>query len=834
MTYDENRIFHTPPLTRIERRGIALAIDGDTPNWIATDVRGSRLLTLLDGKRPFGEVVREYAAREGVELSRAWIHADWFVRALERQGLAAPHAFSPAPYSGRASTLALERLSELWLHTNNSCNLQCTHCLVSSGPGGDKGLPGEKLVDFIAQAHRLGTRRFYFTGGEPFARKDIFELIALVTEELASELIVLTNATLFEEERLEKLGRVDRQRLRLQVSLDGATAAVNDRLRGEGSFETICAGLRTAARLGFPVTVTSVVTRDNLSELPGMVALTAEEGVSNLHLMWLHRRGRAVDRGASFFPSTSELVDLTRRVKTLAAQAGVQLDNTASARYRVNGRPGARYDLGNQAWESLCIYSDGRVYPSAALANHRPLCCGDALEQPLERIWRDGHIARELREATVLRKSGAHADFLKYFTGGGDVEHSYIASEARHGKGSFLAEDPYYELARELVLDAMFELAAEGRAATNMRSGHNAPPVYHAMGAGSVVCGADDVDVTRDYEVRTLHSNCVLGFDVERPHRLVQQFYGEAAQEPKPGLCCPESFAKEDVSHIPEAVQARAFGCGSPVSLAGVREGETIVDLGSGGGIDCFIAARKTGPAGAVIGVDMTEKMLQVANENLPLVAANLGYTNVEFRKGFLEKVPVDSRSVDLVTSNCVINLSPDKRAVLSEIWRMLKDHGRLVVSDIVSEGPIPSHLKVNSMLWGECLGGALAEDELLGMLEAAGFHGISLLKKSFWQEVAGYRFHSVTVRGYKFEKKAGCDFIGQWAIYQGPYKAVLDEEGHLFPRGEAVEVCTDTFARLAQPPYIGAFTLVGDGAPAGAQPAAGGEACCAPGGACC
>ncbi|HSG06085.1 MAG TPA: methyltransferase domain-containing protein, partial [Nitrospiria bacterium] len=236
---------------------------------------------------------------------------------------------------------------------------------------------------------------------------------------------------------------------------------------------------------------------------------------------------------------------------------------------------------------------------------------------------------------------------------------------------------------------------------------------------------------------------------------------------------------------------------------------EVVVDLGSGGGIDCFIAAKKTGPDGRVIGVDMTNQMLEVANRNKKPVAENLGYDIVEFRKGYLEKIPVEDRTVDLITSNCVINLSPDKKAVFGEMWRVLKDHGRIIISDIVTEEPVPSAIRANEQLWGECLSGALTEEEFMADLERAGFYGLESLKKTFWKEVEGYRFYSVTLRGYKFEKKEGCRFIGQKAVYRGPFKATVDEEGHLFPRDEAVEVCTDTAAKLSKAPYAASFTVI-------------------------
>jgi hypothetical protein len=144
-------------------------------------------------------------------------------------------------------------------------------------------------------------------------------------------------------------------------------------------------------------------------------------------------------------------------------------------------------------------------------------------------------------------------------------------------------------------------------------------------------------------------------------------------------------------------------------------------------------------------------------------------------------------------------------------MWRVLKDHGRIVISDIVSQVETPPHLKLNKQLWGECISGSLTEEEFMAYLEQAGFYGLQTLSKVFWKEVEGYSYYSVTLRGYKFEKKDGCEYIGQKAVYHGPYKAITDEEGHLFPRNEPVEVCTDTAAKLSNPPYAGQFTILND-----------------------
>jgi SAM-dependent methyltransferase len=328
--------------------------------------------------------------------------------------------------------------------------------------------------------------------------------------------------------------------------------------------------------------------------------------------------------------------------------------------------------------------------------------------------------------------------------------------------------------------------------------------------------------------VLTLHSNCVLSFDVDKPRAKMREFYGEAAERPQAGLCCPTKYDDAAVDHIPQDVLDRFYGCGSPMASAAVKPGETVLDLGSGAGIDVFIAARLVGPEGKAIGVDMTDRMLAVARENQPKVAASLGYDAAEFRHGFLEEIPVEDRSADLVTSNCVVNLSPDKPRVFEEMWRVLKDHGRIMISDIVSEQEVPPHLKVNPQLWGECLVGALTQEEFLAQLERAGFYGLSVLKRTYWKEVEGYPFHSVTVQGFKFEKRDGCVYQGHRAVYLGPGKAFVDEEGHLFPRNEPYEVCTDTVAKLSRAPYDGMFAVLQPGEQYVSY------ACCGPEGECC
>ncbi|MDQ6803015.1 MAG: methyltransferase domain-containing protein, partial [Acidobacteriota bacterium] len=758
--------------------------------------------------------------RHQLEAGKAWLHVHDFLAALNRASMLFDAPLQRQPYAGRAAYIAPDGLRELWLQINNACNLSCTHCLVSSGPNGIAGMLTENIVATIDAAAALGIERVYITGGEPFLRRDIFDLATHITQTHGCELIVLTNATLFAGRVRELLRTLDRGKVKFQVSIDGARPATNDPIRGAGTFHKALDGARILSDLGFDVSLTTVTTEENLDELPEIAAIAKRVGARTQHLMWSHRRGRAAESDNGFFPEHLALLEAVMKTVEAARSEGVLLDNIEAVKRRVNGVPGIKYDLGNAGWDSLCVYADGTVYPSAALANEKALVCGDVRKSALAEIIESSPIISQLRKATLARNAAVSNDPFRFLTGGGDIEHAWCFS------GDFLGVDPYYPITVELTRRVMRELGEEKRARKNARSGYDAPLVLHAMGEGAIACGTAD-GALAEQPVLTLHSNCVLSFDVDKPRAKVREFYRNAAEKPRAELCCPTKYDDSTIAHIPQDVLDRFYGCGSPMTSAGIKAGEVVVDLGSGAGIDVFIAAKFAGPTGKAIGVDMTDRMLHVARENQPRVAAALGYDAVEFREGFLEQIPVESKSVDLVTSNCVVNLSPDKPRVFGEMWRVLKDHGRILISDIVSETRVPPHLKVNPQLWGECLVGALTQEEFLSELERAGFYGLEVLKKSYWKDVEGYPFFSVTVRGYKFEKTSGCVFKGHRAVYLGPAKAFIDEEGHQFPRNEPYEICTDTVAKLSNPPYKGMFAILEPGEERAGYACCGPEGCC-------
>ncbi len=209
-------------------------------------------------------------------------------------------------------------------------------------------------------------------------------------------------------------------------------------------------------------------------------------------------------------------------------------------------------------------------------------------------------------------------------------------------------------------------------------------------------------------------------------------------KEPAPRSCCGPSeasvdvtgaarfYTTEELTSLPDSVTDASLGCGNPLAIADLRPGEVVLDLGSGGGIDCFLAAKKVGPEGCVIGLDMTPDMIKLARRN----AKKLGFTNVDFRYGEMEDMPFPDGSVDVIISNCVINLSPDKDAVFREAYRVLRPGGRLSVSDIVVDGELPQSIRERLDAWAGCIAGALDEAVYLDKISAAGFEQVEVLSR--------------------------------------------------------------------------------------------------------
>jgi arsenite methyltransferase len=319
-----------------------------------------------------------------------------------------------------------------------------------------------------------------------------------------------------------------------------------------------------------------------------------------------------------------------------------------------------------------------------------------------------------------------------------------------------------------------------------------------------------------------------------------RQRYSAAAQAREDALCCPVDYDRSLLGAIPEEVIERDYGCGDPSRYA--RAGDTMLDLGSGGGKICFMASQIVGSEGLVIGVDLNEEMLSLARASAPAVAENIGYANVEFRRGRIQDLtldvdrleswlndhPVESLqdltrleeekerlrrehplvaddSVDLIVSNCVLNLvrEEEKSQLIREMFRVLRPGGRVAISDIVSDEIVPEHLKNDPELWSGCVSGAFHELDFLKRLEAAGFYGIEIDK---WESqpfavVEGIEFRSVTITAMK-GKEGPCMEAGHAVLYTGPWKQVVDDDGHTLERGVRTAVCAKTFRILSGEPY--------------------------------
>ncbi len=229
--------------------------------------------------------------------------------------------------------------------------------------------------------------------------------------------------------------------------------------------------------------------------------------------------------------------------------------------------------------------------------------------------------------------------------------------------------------------------------------------------------------------------------DAKKIREEVKKTYAEAISRKNPSCCCSLEktccstkakdigYREEELNDFPADSNITTFGCGNPLAYSEVREGDVVLDLGPGAGLDLLIAARKVGPSGQVIGVDMTEEMITKAKENIKVA----GVKNVEVRKGLIENLPVESSSVDWVISNCVINLSPEKDKVFSEISRVLKPGGRMIVSDMVGEN-IPEWLRENKNLYSACISGVVSEKEYLSGLRKAGLEKVKVSERIVYQ----------------------------------------------------------------------------------------------------
>jgi len=710
--------------SRLEHEETPIWVRPDWPDWFVPNGAGDLVLReLAAGRRASHDLV-------------------------ERRFLERLPAGEPRDYQGRHAHLTTDRLRELWFHLLNGCDMACEHCLVSSSPGATGSLPAGRVLEIAGQAVDLGCTVFALTGGEPLVHEE-FE--AIVDGLLAFEgchVAVLTNGNLLRRHA----GALDRwpwDRFHLQVSIDGLGPS-HDALRGEHAFKKLTEQLRWLDSRGFPFTASMCVTRATCAEMPDVVDFAARAGASNVHFLWYFVHGRAT---ADEFAPPAMIFEHLREAAERAADHGITIDNVEACRSTVFSPGGTIHDGTNSGWESLAVGPDDALYPSPALIAEPALAT--PLGRDLATTWRRSAVLEKLRRSTAARVSSP----LRYLVGGGDPDHSFV-----HG-GRHFGDDPYLPLHEKM---ALWVIAGEADA----QSSGGPPGLRLKMGDVLDRCGAGG-------EVALVHSNCLLAVASKDDVRIVEEYYSEAARSPREEILNPVHYPEELVAHIPRECLVRTYGCGSPVTDAEIRPGETVVDLGSGTGVECLIAARLVGREGSVIGIDMLDPMLELARKGAAVVGERLGYANVRFEKAYLEALPLADGTADVVLSNCVINLSHHKRRTFAEIFRVLGEGGRLVISDVVCEEEPSGAIRNDETLRGECIAGAMTQRDLAGLLEEAGFSSFLVHRRFPYRVVRGHPFFSMT-----FEARKLAGRRTRRLIYRGPLAAAVMRDGTLLPAG--------------------------------------------------
>ncbi len=654
------------------------------------------------------------------------------------------------PPEEEVPSVSIHSLDTLWFQVGGTvCNLWCTHCFISCSPDNHKFgfMSRETVRRYLEESLELGVKEYYFTGGEPFMNRDMLAILEDTLE--LGPATVLTNGILINERvarRLRELDDGSRYSLEIRISLDGFTEASNDAIRGKGSFQKALAGVRTLVDRGF---------------LPIITAMQTWEGCSH-------------DSALAGFQRMLRRIGYARpRVKILPP--------LRIGREKVRSHGYDRYEYVTR--EMMEEYDDSLLLctQSRMATDKGVYVCPILIDYPDAKL---GETLHDAASEYPLRHSACYTCYLS-----GAICHNFSGgSETQATKGK-------------------------------------------DNGSMSTVVGKNGGTKREAISVE----------------RAVRERYSSGAAACETSLCCPVDYDTRYLEVIPQEIIERDYGCGDPSKY--VEWGETVLDLGSGAGKICYIISQLVGPQGRVIGVDMNEEMLRLARKYQQEVGDRIGYHNVEFRRGkiqdlrldldrvdaYLRENPLQSAgdlqrleefielqrksaplipddSIDLVVSNCVLNLvkDEDKRQLFREIYRVVKRGGRVAISDIVTDEDVPEHLKQDPDLWSGCISGALREDEFLKAFTDAGFYGVEIVDRSDqpWQTIEGIEFRSITITAYK-GKEGPCLERKQAVIYRGPWKAVVDDDGHTLYRGERMAVCDKTFHIYSKAPYSDDIILV-------------------------
>lgn len=707
---------------RVEDKGTVLYLNNSSGGWFSPNKAADKILLSIRENEKIGLSASDYS----------------FLKRLP---------FQEVKFENRIMQKKERGLKELWFHVTNKCNLSCNHCLFSSGPKENGELKFSDIKDLSTQAYHLGCKIFALTGGEPFVHNEYSDIIDHLLSFNDSHVIVLSNGLLLKDRaQIEKWGN---DRFHLQISVDGLKED-HERIRGKGSWNKLLSNLSWLKEKSFPFTISMSIDFHNAPQMSNVVSFAKEQGAKNVHFMWYFVKGRGgIERRAAIDQIYENLI----KAYDTAIDVGIAIDNIDSLKTQLFSPYGTVYDGCTSGVEAAAIGPDRKLYPSASLIGEKELSV--EIDGSLEESWNNSPSLLQIREDSIKNID----DPFKFVLGGGDLEHSYINSK------KFLGADLYAFLQQKLLFEII-------RRHVESCCESSLPRLNLKMGDILETCGNSG-------DIALVHTNCLLAISGNDALTNVKSFYSNAAEKVNDDILNPVSYDDDILSHIPEDLRFRGYGCGSPVDESDLKEGEHLVDLGCGVGVECFIASKKTGQNGIVTGIDVLTSMLEKARDGAKRISEILGFNNLCFKQGLLEMLPLDDNSVDVIISNCVMNLSTNKRKAYSEIARVLKPGGRLVISDVVTETEPGAEIRNSKVLSGECIGGAMTQNDLIGILKESGFISIEIIKRFPYRTVKNHEFYSLTYRAFKPIKS---DLVK--VVYKGPFSSIEISNGKQLTAG--------------------------------------------------
>jgi len=476
----ENGSKRTKEFLKIRENGKRIFLDPSKPLWFAVNEKGADIVEgLLNGADSLEDT-------EALE----------FIKQLQSQELIDKAVLDVEIYPGRGGLVKHDILEELWLHVTNVCNLTCKHCLVSAvkkNKVSDREMSTDEIYGLVDEARVMGTRRFYFSGGEPFLRDDIFDLIEKVTEK--DQLVILSNGSLISRYR-ETIDRLKhKQRIMFQISLEADCEEIHDGLRSKGGFKGAIEGIKTLIDMDMTPVAAMTITKINISRLCDVNRLLQDLGVRFHHLIWLHQRGRAADnQGLSVSPQ--EIAKDLEELQAVSSRTGVAVTVQKAACARVGGRRSIKNDLCHAGCGTMAIGPDGESYPCAALVGEKGMRCGSVIDEGLAAVWKDSEVLKDIRNASLTDTQKCASCSYRFYCGGGCISYKYF------NNGHISGLDPYCGTYKVLYESALLNTVRER--CKDIKPVKDRPVIYAASCPPAVLPPGQRLDV------RSFHCACVL------------------------------------------------------------------------------------------------------------------------------------------------------------------------------------------------------------------------------------------------------------------------------------------------------------------------------------